>query len=535
MKKTRLFILVCLICISWTARLSAIDLTLDVKTDSQVAGQTQPYGYVKIEGRKLLVDFDKDGIYELYFIKGVGYSPYPIGRQPTEWNKPNIFNDSQILHRDFSLLQAMNCNTIRIWKGDDTEEDNGKFPCKITRTFNPENPGTLDIADEYGIKVIAGFWIQTQQPRCEDGKVIYDELAFLTEGSLEQDDLLSRFRAYVNKFKWDPAILFWAIGNENNFHIPPDRLHEWYAFVDKMAEIAHEVEDPDNFGYYHPVAVVNGDIMFDKDTVVIGNYDFGTTDAQMSHLDIWGANVYRGDSFGELFSDFAANSDKPIWIAEYGVDAWHVDDWQDEQPGIGFENQDIQAQWVGKLWDEIAANSSVAKCGISIGATVMEYSDEWWKPIEWEESGIHDYDGVGPTDTDCPPDPLDDEERIDWWPASPDNFFNSEWWGIMAISRPYPDDGGPDIMTPRLVYYTLQDKFADEQPHLFLCGDANADCSLNIGDPVYLINYSFKGGPAPEPLEAGDANGDGSVNIGDAVYLLHYIFKGGPAPVCVGN
>ncbi|MEZ5358007.1 MAG: hypothetical protein R3F48_04190 [Candidatus Zixiibacteriota bacterium] len=66
----------------------------------------------------------------------------------------------------------------------------------------------------------------------------------------------------------------------------------------------------------------------------------------------------------------------------------------------------------------------------------------------------------------------------------------------------------------------------------FVCGDANGDISINIGDAVYLVMYIFKGGPAPDPIESGDANCDGSTNIGDAVYIVSYIFKGGPAPCC---
>ncbi|MCK5127352.1 MAG: C10 family peptidase [candidate division Zixibacteria bacterium] len=67
----------------------------------------------------------------------------------------------------------------------------------------------------------------------------------------------------------------------------------------------------------------------------------------------------------------------------------------------------------------------------------------------------------------------------------------------------------------------------------FLCGDSNADLQTNLGDAVYIINYVFKGGPAPIPVDAAEANCDGTVNIADAVYLINYIFKGGPAP-CSG-
>lgn len=63
-------------------------------------------------------------------------------------------------------------------------------------------------------------------------------------------------------------------------------------------------------------------------------------------------------------------------------------------------------------------------------------------------------------------------------------------------------------------------------------GDANGDGTINIGDAVFIINYIFKGGPAPEPEAAGDANCDGQVNIADPVYLIDYIFRGGPPPGC---
>ncbi|MCP4569567.1 MAG: hypothetical protein GY841_18475 [FCB group bacterium] len=63
------------------------------------------------------------------------------------------------------------------------------------------------------------------------------------------------------------------------------------------------------------------------------------------------------------------------------------------------------------------------------------------------------------------------------------------------------------------------------------CGDANGDGPLNVGDAVYLINYVFKNGAAPNPLCSGDANGDGSINVGDAVYMINYVFKSGNPPI----
>ncbi len=64
-----------------------------------------------------------------------------------------------------------------------------------------------------------------------------------------------------------------------------------------------------------------------------------------------------------------------------------------------------------------------------------------------------------------------------------------------------------------------------------VAGDVNIDGSVNIGDVVFLVNYIFKQGPAPDPLSLGDTNGDCAINIGDAVTLVNYIFREGPPPV----
>lgn len=66
----------------------------------------------------------------------------------------------------------------------------------------------------------------------------------------------------------------------------------------------------------------------------------------------------------------------------------------------------------------------------------------------------------------------------------------------------------------------------------FICGDANGDGVMDLGDAIFLLNYLFKSGVAPDPLWTGDCNCDETVDLGDAVYLLNYLFKGGPPPSC---
>ena len=62
-------------------------------------------------------------------------------------------------------------------------------------------------------------------------------------------------------------------------------------------------------------------------------------------------------------------------------------------------------------------------------------------------------------------------------------------------------------------------------------GDANGDEAINVADIVFLVNFVFHEGPAPDPLLRGDCNGDCEVNVADAVYLTNYVFKpNSPAP-----
>ena len=62
-------------------------------------------------------------------------------------------------------------------------------------------------------------------------------------------------------------------------------------------------------------------------------------------------------------------------------------------------------------------------------------------------------------------------------------------------------------------------------------GDVNGDCRLDVVDIVFLLNYIFVGGPAPDPLCIGDVNrSGGNPDSDDALYLISYLFLYGPPP-----
>lgn len=60
-------------------------------------------------------------------------------------------------------------------------------------------------------------------------------------------------------------------------------------------------------------------------------------------------------------------------------------------------------------------------------------------------------------------------------------------------------------------------------------GDANCDGTIDVSDLIFLVEYSFGSGPAPDP-SGGDVNGDGVVDISDVIYLVDYSFNNGPPP-----
>ena len=64
----------------------------------------------------------------------------------------------------------------------------------------------------------------------------------------------------------------------------------------------------------------------------------------------------------------------------------------------------------------------------------------------------------------------------------------------------------------------------------YICGDANSDTMVNVSDAVYIINYVFSGGNAPDPLESADVNCDSKQNVSDAVYIINFVFSGGKYP-----
>ncbi len=333
-----------------------------------------------------------------FIVKCVGYSPTPIGEGPG--GDYYTFENRSLYERDFPFIRSMGANCIRLW-GWDISLDHTDF---LDKAYNNGN---------LPIFIIASYWID---PPPDDNKDIICEIEY-------REKLKTEFRSMVKKYKNHPAIIMWNIGNELNAPwMHGENLDCLFTLINEMAYEAHQQEGIE----YHPVTTALADIDIIN---TIGNYD-----SIVPKLDIWGANIYRGATFGSFFNDYRLVSEKKLIILEFGIYAYDIIN-GDEYEKIG---QPYQAQYAESLWEEIIGNSDIC-----IGGSIMEYSDEWWKGINGQpdKPGCPDYNNN--YQSTC-------GYAIE---THPDNYSNEEWWGIMKIK----DNGDePDIKEPRLLYYTLQ-------------------------------------------------------------------------------
>lgn len=292
---------------------------------------------VAVKGRKILVNDSR------YIIKGVCYKPVPAGSDKRCFSR---------LAEDLALMSEAGINTIRVYSPIAEKE-------------------VLDQIDAAGIKVIVGF-------------------GYNQEG--HYDILSGSFIDYVNAYRDHPAILFWELGNEYNYH--PEwfegDIRNWYKALNRSAELIHRM-DP-----LHPVATAHGEL---PDSLAL---------ALCPEVDIWGMNVYRWDNPGTIFPQWAAVSDKPMYLAEAGADSYMSIAAEGYAEGA---NEKVQADAVANILADIIRHPEICS-----GVAVFAFVDEWWKA---GNNASQDPGGWAPKSSGVPYD------------GTP----NEEYWGIVDMDR----------------------------------------------------------------------------------------------------
>ena len=364
----------------------------------------------------------KNGHYQLlrqgrpFIIKGVCYQPIPIGQ---DYSFDFFSSPAKPWIVDGKLMKAMGVNTIRLYRA-------GENPETVKKMVN-------DLYQLYGIHTVIGHWLGFWN--CPSP--FYADQGFRERIKKEVLDM-------VKLYKDEPGILFWVLGNENNYSFSGQvnawssdeidkesdpykrrkiRARIYYSFVNDIAKEIKKI-DPQ-----HPVALGNGELR-----------DLDVAAQVCPDIDIVACIIYRGRTFGNLFNSLKATFDRPIFISEFGADAY--DAFRDE------EDQNMQAFFLESQWRQIYQNlaNNQKGAGNCLGGTVFEWSDEWWKHIEYDATGwtVHDK-GAG-------------------W-SNPSYYFdikaennqnmNEEWFGIVAISPEKVNNINKRI--PRKSYYVLRE------------------------------------------------------------------------------
>ncbi|MGB7060981.1 MAG: C25 family cysteine peptidase [Candidatus Zixiibacteriota bacterium] len=116
---------------------------------------------------------------------------------------------------------------------------------------------------------------------------------------------------------------------------------------------------------------------------------------------------------------------------------------------------------------------------------------------------------------------------------------DSDWLGpyssgeTCTASKSWPDAGSYEVKVKAKDNYDHESGWSEALTVArFVRGDCNDDDVIDIGDAIYLINYLYKGGPAPDPPQAGDVNCDSGCELADVVFLINFLFKSGLPPDC---
>ena len=348
-------------------------------------------------------------------IKGVCYSPVPPGESHLYnwWGDPR-----QPWMLDGELMKEMGINTIRVYEP-------GGNPEQVKRVI-------IDLYKNFGIRTIlghsVGFW----------------EYPYANYADAElQMRIKKEVYNMVKTYKDTPGILAWVLGNEINYSFD-GKINPWsapsidklpsvydrktarakiyYTFVNDLAKIMKKVDPTRPVGF--------------------GNGELGTIEIAKEcclDLDFVGIIIYRGKSFGPLFRQLKEKFGKPCIMIEFGCDSYNA---ATQKP-----DENNQALFLKQLWTEIKNNTYMGKGEKNcLGATIFEWSDEWWKyqtdtPSTWQMHNTEASWSNGSYYFDI---------------AAPGGMnMNEEWFGLVSFSDE-KDENGLNKRVPKKAYSVLK-------------------------------------------------------------------------------
>lgn len=393
-------------CRIWSARLLALLVAgLFLCMPTEIYAQVAKVTIVNDDsGTRLQVD-GKD-----FMINGMNWDYFPIGTNYSYslWSQPDEII-KEALDAEMSLLRAMGVNAIRQYTGIQ--------PKWVEYIY--KNYGIFTVLNHsmgrYGVTLDGAYIPSTDY---SDPKT--------------RAQIVGEIEAVIKEFKNTPGVLMWLLGNENNYGLTwssaeTEALPEGERNAAKAkhlyslyGESARAIKAIDTV---RPVAMANGDVQY-IDLIAQESMD----------VDIFGTNVYRGRSMGDLYQVVKDKTGMPVFFTEFGADAYHAREQR--------EDQFTQASYLIDQWQELYEQSAgKGRVGNCIGGLTFQFSDGWWKYLQDENLDVHDINASWPNNA-YPEDMVEGG-----------NNMNEEWWGICAKGP--TDARGLYKLYPRAAYYAL--------------------------------------------------------------------------------
>ncbi len=359
--------------------------------------------WLKVDGRDLMVF----GMNWDYFPIGTNYN-YSIWKQPDDVIEA-------ALAREMPLLKAMGVNVIRVYAGIPA-----RWVKHIYERYGIYTAVNHSIA-RYGYS-LDGVWIPPDRIDYSDPRL--------------RAAVKAEFLKLVDDLKDTPGVLFWMLGNENNYglswrsaeieNLPKGERDAGRArfLYSLFGEIIRETRARDP---HHLITMANGDLQY-LDIIA----------EECKGLDVFGTNVYRGISAGDLFQRVKDVLRLPVLFTEFGADAWNAKEMREDDLS--------QAQFLLGQWREIYEQSAgKGRVGNAVGGFIFQWSDGWWKYKQEENLFVHDVNASW----------ANGGYTYDF--VEGENNMNEEWFGITGKGP--PDARGLYDLYPRAAYYALRDAF----------------------------------------------------------------------------
>jgi hypothetical protein len=320
----------------------------------------------------------------VFVVKGMNYSPVPIGAAPRYIPYGDYFIPyyANVWKPDLDKIRETGINVIKLYAGNPD--------------LNAGAPGT------------AGNW-KAFLDYCWNGgnKPVYVVMFSYTQGGVIAqggaglNDYIRQYDKLVKSTVKHPAVFGYMIGNEI-FDSVTGNPQFWTNFgrLIDAAQAAGLSQSQNPF----LMTAVNDEFTPQNFWPAI---NLGEQSGKLRNLDSWCINIYRGPEFGgsgqvftqylALMNSFQTPLRKPLILGEwgtphttrpigiYGTEATmpvtNLDDVPESQMGQGqpyFEAQPV-ATFLNTQWNTIKANLKAGPNQVCVGGFIFDWCDEYWK------------------------------------------------------------------------------------------------------------------------------------------------------------